>query len=439
MQTKPDSSTGKADAGVPWAIKALGCGTAGTQSAVAISGTTVAIVSLATTKMTSLCTDMSNGEVEMSQIPLWNVCYASGTFGGTYTSQVVTSQPYTGATGVGVAFDPTGAPTVAYLGLANPPPGEDCGSNGAFVTTLQGTTWGTPTQISNGSMSDGLIMSQAGNCSQGICDMGDVTGIWPAIAYDGAGNAMVPYQDLHFGFGEDDQAKADLELGEASGGSYSVLTIDVSRGAGTYNRIAIDPKGLPAVLTYNLGSSPGIYLDRQAVAGSLSSQEATGGWIDQQIFDGNIGAQLGFAISASGIYGVAYYNTTTFVLEYIQSTDGTTWSPAEIVDNTGDTGYQPSLAFDADNNPAVAYYRCSSGPATGNMSSCSNSSDGLYLARRSGTTWTPSLVSAIPNVTDGYFPAVGFVNGKAVIAFQEFTVDDVSQTTAYTWWVAEEP
>jgi hypothetical protein len=37
------------------------------------------------------------------------------------------------------------------------------------------------------------------------------------------------------------------------------------------------------------------------------------------------------------------------------------------------------------------------------------------------------------------YPALAFVNGKAVIAFQESTTDDVSMTTTVSWWVAEAP
>ena len=53
--------------------------------------------------------------------------------------------------------------------------------------------------------------------------------------------------------------------------------------------------------------------------------------------------------------------------------------------------------------------------------------------------WIPAVVSANPDVKDGLYPALAFVNGKAVIAFQENSYDAISKTNSATWWVAEAP
>ena len=58
---------------------------------------------------------------DVARCPRRNVCYAEsqslGTY-GTYTSKVVTSQPYVSPTGVGLAFDSTGnAGAIAYTGV----------------------------------------------------------------------------------------------------------------------------------------------------------------------------------------------------------------------------------------------------------------------------------------------------------------------------------
>jgi hypothetical protein len=445
MEIMPDSGSDTNAGSSNYTLKPLGCGSAGTQSVVAVSGSTVAFASLAGTSQTQTCT-VSMPKPLTSKVEVYNVCYASGQYGGTYTSQVVTSQPYLGPEGVGLAFNSSGTPTIAFTGVGATPPMETCGSNDVFVTSLQGDTFSTPFQVSNGSQSNALIASQAGNCAENVCDEGDTTGFWPAIGFDPSGNTFIPFRDIHFGFAADDFAKSDVELAEGSGTNYQILTIDVSRGGGDYNRIAFDSAGLPAVLQYNsnlTGAAPGVYLNHQVKPGGFGAQEAAGVWVATQLYDGQIGGdqnqgQLGFGISPKGVYGVAYFNNQMGLLVYQDSMDGgNTWSAAVPVDTNGYTGLYPSLAFDDDGNPAVAYYRCN---ATGpSESTCDESNDGLYLARQSGTAWTPTAIAANPNLFEGMYPALAFVKGKAVIAFQENAYDPVSKTSSITWWVAEEP
>jgi len=421
-------------------IKPLGCGQAGTQSVAAVSGSTIAFASLAATTMTATCTDMPLGPVEMSQVDVWNVCYAAADSGGEFVSHIVTSQPYLGPTGVGLAFDSSGTATVAYTGIGSggsAPPKQTCGSNQLYVTSFKNGSFTTPLQISNGSMSNGEIMSMAGNCNQNICNEGDTTGFWPAVGFDPGGNAFIPFRDEHFGFAVDDFAKSDVELAEQTGGTYSVLTVDVSRGGGTYNRIAFSPSGLPAVVQFDeKGQSPGVYIDRQTKSDSFSAQQAPGVWVAAQLTTGQVNPILGFAISSSGVYGVAYNDQQSGILHYIESSDGTNWSSPVEIDVNGDTGQYPSLAFDANNNPAIAYYRRN---AQIQATSCDPSSDGLLLARRTGTHWGSEVIHADPSITDGAYPALAFVNGKAFIAFQETSTDAISKVTTSTWWVAEEP
>ena len=434
----PDASGDAGGSAPMYAIKPLGCGSAGTQSVVAVSGSTVAFASLAKTTMKQPCTIMPLGPVESSNDANWNVCYAAGDFGGAYKSQVVKTEPYFGATGVGLAFNAAGSPTLAYAGVGATPPMETCGSNDVFVTTLQTGVFGNPVQVSHGSQSDGLVASSASECSQNICEEGDTTGFWPSIGFDPGGNAMIAFRDEHFGFANDDFAKSDVELAEQSGGNYPILTVDVSRGGGIYNRVAFSPAGLPAVLHYDAtGEFKGVYLNRQVKAGSISAQTAAGAWVSQQLSTGTIQPQLGFAISSKGLYAAAYFDDDSNELLYTDSTDGTKWSVATPVDSTGRSGLYPSLAFDPDGNPAIAYYRCNAQSAA--VMTCDPATDGLYLARRTGTTWALTAVHADPSVSDGLFPALAFVGGKAVIAFQETSYDPVAKVSTVTWWVAEEP
>jgi hypothetical protein len=432
----PDAGNQVVDAGAGFVFTALGCGSAGTQSVIAVSGAKIGVASLATTTTTQTCTISPLGPTQTSQVPVWNVCYAESQSDGSYVSTVVTSQPYTDPTGVGLAFDSMGNPGIAFTGVGAPPASERCGANDAFLTTATGGIFGEPVQVSNGSMSNEQVTSQAGNCSQNVCNLGDVTGWWPALAFDPSDQPLMAYRDVHYGFSDDDLTQScDLELAEGGGSTYSVLTIDVSRGGGEYNRVAITPAGLPVVLDFSTGSMPGVYVNQTTTLGSLADQAADGGWSSEQIFSGHVGPQLGFGINAQGQFGVAYFDSDISELFYIESSDGSTWSTPQPVDTNGLTGQYPSLAFDPIGEPAIAYYRCSGNHAD---KTCDATQDGLYLARRTSGAWSTVAVHADPNVLDGLYPALALAGGKAVIAFQSTSYDAVSATNSATWWVAEE-
>ena len=203
-----------------------------------------------------------------------------------------------------------------------------------------------------------------------------------------SGQAAIAYRDVHFGFAVSDlTAKSDVELAEQQGGGgFSVLTVDVSRGGGTYDRVAFTLGG-PAARARAIG--PGGCLGGRSsishsMSGGLGAQEADGGWTSSEPFQGQVGPQLGFAVSAQGLMGLAYFDSDPSVsrLFYIESHDGVTWSTAAHGrHHQRVTGSFPSLAFDASGNPAIAYYRCS---ASVSVMQCDPAQDGLYLARRSG-------------------------------------------------------
>jgi hypothetical protein len=428
---------GGGEAGAGFVFQQLGCGNAGTQSVIAVSGTKVGVASLADTGTTRTCMISPMQMPTTSQVPVWNVCYAEGQSGGSFQSQIVTAQPYVSPTGVGLAFDSMGNAGIAYTGEGAMPAMERCGANDAFFTKASGGMFGAAVQVSNGSQSDALVASQAGNCSQGVCNQGDVTGWWPSLGFDPSDHAFMAYRDVHFGFAVSDlTAKSDVELAEEQGGgAFSVLTVDVSRGGGTSNRVAFTPQGLPAVAHYSTGAMPGVIVDRALVGGGVSAQAADGGFASSQAFDGQIGPQLGFAINAKGLMAVAYFDSGTSRLYYVESTDGSTWSTPAAVDNDGLTGQYPSLAFDPSGNPAIAYYRCSDNIS---VTQCDPAKDGLYLARRVGGSWSVQTVQADPSVSDGLYPALAFVGGHPAIAFQTTSYDPVSGTSSASWWIGEE-
>jgi len=457
--TTPDAAPPGADAGTTFAVQQLGgdapdggCASAGMQSAIAVSGSKVAFASLATTPstMTQTCVAMTGGTPQASPVPLWNVCYAESSSGGMYTTQLVTSQPYLEPTGVGLALDSKGNPTVAYTGEGTPPAAESCGSNALFTSTAQGSTFGTAVPVSQAAMGNPIVASGVATCAseQNICSSGDTTGLWPSIAFDPNDNAVIAFRDVHYGFATDDENESDVVLAEQSGGSYQLLTVDVG-GGGRYNRVAFTPAGLPAVLQFNEhGLTSCVWMDRDTVGGSVAAQAADGGWAPPaQVSADQIQPQLGFGISSQGLYAAAYFDSVKSQLLYTQSMDGMTWSTPAAVDTNGATGFYPSLAFDPTGEPAIAYYRCSAQPADATSMNCNAPADGLYVARRVGTTWSIQVVRPVAGqsgaydpdqVTDGLYPALAFVNGKIVVAYQVRSLDAVSMTNVPSWWVAEE-
>ena len=149
--------------------------------------------------MTQTCSITPLGPVVMSQVPLWNVCYAESKADGTFTSTVVTSQPYVTPAGVGLAFNSTGDPSVAFTGVGTVPATETCGANDLFLASAQGGTFFLPIQVSNGSASNGLVSGQAGNCTAGVCNTGDVTGWWPATPVSIRMTIRaIAFRDVHF-------------------------------------------------------------------------------------------------------------------------------------------------------------------------------------------------------------------------------------------------
>lgn len=401
-------------------VQSLGCGAAGTQSVAAVSGSKVAFASLAPTEGSSPCTTM-NG---VSDVQVWDVCYAASDGNGGYASTVVTSQPYLTPAGVGLAFDASGEATVAYTGGG--PAKLRCGASELFFAKTAGGAFGAPTKVASGSQSAGVVPEQEVQCAaQDVCNSGDATGYWPAVAFAPTGQSAVVFRDLHFGFSNDDFKSSDVEY--AAGPGFSRLTIDVSRGGGTYLRLAFTPEGKAAVAHYNADGTRAVWVN----------VETDSGWHSQKLADGEIGEQLGFAVSDKGLFAIAYYDEGSSRLRYRESSDGTTWSTPSNVDVDGSTGFYPSLAFDAAGDPAIAYYRCNAtGPSDPN---CDPSRDGLYLARRKGGRWKVELVHGQSGSLEGLYPALAFVNDKVRVAYQAKSLDPASNQNTVTWWVAEEP
>jgi hypothetical protein len=393
------------------------CGTAGYQTVAAAAAGKVAFASLATTGQTATCTLVDR----TGSGAVYNICVVLPQATG-FSGSIVTTQTYAAMMGVGLALDSSGEPVLAYTG--GPSGDYRCGASDLLLAGVSGGKLGTPRTIAAGSQSTGMPADQAVNCAaQDVCNQGDATGYWPSLARDPASSALgVAFRDLHFGFATDDFASSDVEL--ARGDGYAIYTVDVARGGGTYNRLAFSPAGKAAVVHYSLDRNPAVWLDL----------ETAQGWTSQKLFTGKIRESLGFGISAQGLFAVAYFEEGLRQLSYRESTDGATWTIAELVDRNGVTGYFPSLAFDDQGNPAIAYYRCAD-----SGDSCEASKDGLYLARRrQGGGWQIRKVWGDASLLDGLYPALAFVGGKAVIAYQASYFDPIAKASKVSLHIAQE-
>jgi hypothetical protein len=424
MMPMPDAAAALPDLAmaVPFSDETVAaCGPSGTQSVISVAGNKVAVASLGPNDKTMGCTLQQQ---QTTQVPLWDICYGESVNGAKVAASIVLTQPYTSPVGVGMALSGMGKPSIAFLG--GNPGFARCGASDLLLAS--DGNWGQPTVIATGSMSAQLVPNQSGNCVQNVCNSGDVVGFWPAIAFAPAGQPGLIWRDVHFGFALDDFAFSDVEYGP--GPNFADLTVDVSQGGGTYNRIAFHPAGRPAIVHYNGdGTGPGV------IGVWIDHQLADMSWERKQVNQVKVGEQLGFSIApASGLHAIAFSDGKSFALRYQESDDGSTWSaPLDI-----DGGQDPSLAFDDNGDPAIAYYHC--GDKSQVAQGCDSEQDGLRLARRKNKVWTIIDVTHLTSAIDGLYPALAFAGGKAVIAYQVIgiSMDDAMMRTP-SLHVAREP
>jgi hypothetical protein len=329
---------------------------------------------------------------------------------------------------MGMGVGPTGEVTIAFAGGDDASNMYRCGGSDMMTTTRPaGGAFGAPVTILTGSGGTTLATSQAAACVQGVCSKGDTTGMWPSVAYDKSGTPSIAFQDVHFGFAKDDFGKSDAEFSRGA----ELLTIDVAKGGGYYNRLAYRADGKAVLGHYNQqgdATDVGLWVNNE-----LSSTDWSRTFVASPLLNG----PFGFDVSASGTYAFAYYDTGAKKLQYIESTDnGATWTAPTDVDTDGDVGRFPSLAFAPDGEPAVSYYRCNDFDP--NKNSCDPNRDGLRYAHRKAGKWNVSVVSSVASISDGMNSWLAFVGGKAVIAYQTLAFDPSSGKSTAQLNVAKE-
>ena len=404
------------------------CGQAGFQSQLAVSadGKTVGVVSIANTTMKGTCTLQGRPPMD---VPAYDLCFAESSGGGAFATSKVSSERYLSLNGVGLAYSSTGDANVAFTGNGAGVPEAQfrCGASNLILRTGKGGTWAAARTIATGSQSGGLVPDQMANCIQDVCNSGDATGYWPAIAIAPSGLLGLAWRDIHFGRDTDDNSSSDVEY--AAGPGFGSLTVDVVRGGGQFTRLAYTAANRPAIVHYNG--------DRKDATGIWIDWDSGSGWKSARISKARAGEMLGFAIGPGDLFALAYYDQDGARLVYLESSGGTTWSDPVDVDTDGVTGMYPSLTFDPGGQPAIAYYRCRDYDPVNR--GCDRERDGLMLARRSGGRWNVESVTARSGFYDGLYPSLGFAEGgKAVIAYQSRAFDPGSNVTTFELDVARE-
>jgi hypothetical protein len=302
--------------------------------------------------------------------------------------------------GISLLFDGN-TPVLAYLGGAD---ASQCCGGSDLITARRGGGGGWTPTISVAMSSEATAGADC-PVMQGLCDTGDLVGLWPSMAKAPDGKLGVVWRDLHLCYAQTDQDMSDLEYAE--GANFGTKRwVDLGRGSGDFNSLAFGPDGAPAVATYN-GKNGAIYFSRwtngawdpppppqgenQCAVNALCTQNLQDSCPDGQVCIANRCSNLiscvdgilpdgsiSLAIDPQGRYLVAYFDLNKKNLAIAHSTDGRHWTRG-VIDGDGATGMSPKLMFDPISGmPEVVYYRCSD--YNPNSLNCNRNQDGVKFA-----------------------------------------------------------
>ncbi len=318
-----------------------------------------------------------------------------------------------------------------------------CGVNDLSLYTRSAPdTWAPEVAIVD---SGEAVTGEAGS------DYGYVVGHWPSLALDADGEPAIAYKDVHAGSVQtDDFNRADLEIARRSGGAWTTSAADIGRGAGDFTDLAFGSDGRPVIVHGNpttdaLDSGYGLWVTRllkeeDQPEGEPPDVLPDAAWERVKLFEGKVFERPSMVIrdSDDAIF-VAYYRPgkgLPYVAELLDTPALSTldaWNIQMVGDSGYDEGVHPSVALDADGNPAVAYYRCARIQA--GIGNCSAGDDALVLSRRNVTEWTQTVVYSGGEGLCGHFPNLAFdPAGSPVVGFR--CAEEIDDEFAFTVKVA---
>ena len=214
-----------------------------------------------------------------------------------------------------------------------------------------------------------------------------------------------------------DSAWPDIE--ETVYGSVFTQTSATHRGVGYSCKLLLDNNDNPVVFfveNTDYSNTYGLWFARRESNGTWTRQ-----WVEQ-LSDGWTIGDVSAAKDPNGQFAVAYSMVCLDCdedegdhLKYaVQS--GNTWN-VQVVDESSICGYSPSLAFDSQGNPAIAYYDLESHSG--------HNREYLKFIKREGSTWTSEIVMEDNNF--GHHNNLWFdVNDRPFICTYSEDVDDIA-------------
>ena len=317
--------------------------------------------------------------------------------------------------GLALVFDGTGQPIVSYLGGA---PGFEPGgpvfwfqSDAVIARRTPPSTWTETALVTTGDVV---------TCGNPASDRGFLVGVFPAMAFDGAGRLHLAYRDPHAAmFPFQDFAASDVEVVEDVIGTRSFRCAQPGgsdKGAwGGHLDMAIGP-GLQPVLVHDKVFGGVVGAGQDVV---FQRRQATGSWTAPVTVATVSNTMSGASVAGHASVGVALAVTdaATNQLQYFSNADSMVPSSAwqrENVLSSGSSGWYPSLAFSSAGVPSIVHYQCSQRASVAE-GDCLQAEDDLRLATKRGTTW--SFESVDP--AGGVGPKLAFTSAdKRVIAYR---------------------
>lgn len=315
-------------------------------------------------------------------------------------------------TGLGLAFV-QGVPHVVYQG------GDDDGvATTPFPTDLmlsekRGGTWTERTLVDTSA-------EAPATCDeiQNYCNTGGVVGTHASIKANQGGFAVV-YRDTHFGFAKDDFGRSDVEV-YAEGGPFTNSNVDPVRSGGAFGDLAFTAGGM--VVAYNL-EKPIAGEERTGVWAAFYDGAA---WQLRRVSESQTTSKVSIGEAPDGTIYLAMYHANNADLVVASSSDGgDTWT-TETPDSRGKTGLHPSLSFDAQGRPVVAYAYCGPQSEQGCPGQLGQRSE-VRLARKEAGGWaTYTVDDGQGNGFVGLFNRiVTLPDGKLGVAFQDSRNNDL--------------
>lgn len=314
-------------------------------------------------------------------IDAWDVMVVDEQADGSFRTRVVDSAGPFQAPFVDMVADPSsGALIIGYSGGA--PAVGACQACDSVVAVETGDTFTTMTVATDG----GSSPTPCRAIFQPVCGEGDCVGRNPGLSINAGGQIAMTYIDQHFGFGETDIYKADLEVGIGTASGLALESIATDSGSGYYNTVHIADDGTVMSAYATIGNARVIdpdtgadYIIDEGIYASVQQEDGT--WSEQLLLEeGSTSSRIATAYREGAGYAVAWRDDGLRQLFLYTSVDGgESWTPG-FIEQTGNTGKDPSIGYLSDGTLVAAYSHCKD--RDDGSAFCSQAEDGVRIAFR---------------------------------------------------------